>query len=281
MTSITPMHTPTGSAARAASRDSSTASATPGGYGCSSPSSPDQVILDRQRPQLRQVRRVPQVLPGDHRRGLIQRQRQMPQFGGHRRGAGLVGQAGPPVQQGQCLLGAEHVYRDTCAQLRHRLPGHGDQHPGRADGRNERPQQTKVLRVIENQQATAPVSLQPMPERLPRVSRALPGTAIRQRRGFGHRGQPRQQALAVPSVEPRDQPPAARQPRPRVRSRQLGLSHSPGAREHHRRPLAGPVQLRQQGAPGQETGPLSRDITYDNLAIRHRPRRRFRGIRLR
>ena len=35
MSSITPVHTPSGSAADAASRDSSTASATPGEDGCS------------------------------------------------------------------------------------------------------------------------------------------------------------------------------------------------------------------------------------------------------
>ena len=199
MSSITPVHTPSGSAADAASRDSSTASATPGEDGCSSPSCHrTRIIPGRQRPQLRQVRRVIQVLPSDHRRSLIQRQRQMPQFGGHCRGADLVGQAGSPVQQGQCLLGAEHVYWDMCPELRHRLPGHGDQYPGRPGGRNERPQQTRILHAIEHQQATAPVSLQPVPDRLARVSRARPGTADRQPCGFGHRGQPRQQGLDCP-----------------------------------------------------------------------------------
>jgi hypothetical protein len=44
---------------------------------------PDQVIPGRQPPQLCQVVRVTQVLPSEHRRSLFQRQRQMPQFGGH------------------------------------------------------------------------------------------------------------------------------------------------------------------------------------------------------
>ena len=242
---------------------------------------PDQVIPDRQRPQLGQVRRVPQVLPGDHRRCLVQGQRQIPQFGSHRRGAGFIGQTGPPDQQGLCLLGAEHVYLDGFPQLRDRLPGHADQYPGRASRRDERPQQTGILRVIEHQQAAASVSLQPAPDRLAWVNRAMQGTAIRQSRGFGHRGQPRQQSLAVPSVDPCDQPPAARQPGPRVRGRQLGLAHSPGTREHYRRSLSGPIQSGQQSGPGLETGPLPRDITDDDLVIRHRRRRRFPGLRLR
>ena len=168
------------------------------------------------------------MLPGDHSRSLIQRQRQMSQFGGHGRGAGLVGQAGSAVQQGQCLLGAEHVYRDTCPELRYQLPGHGDQYPGRPGGRNERPQQRRILHAIEYQQATAAVGLQPVPDRLARVGCARPGTADGQPRRFGHRGQPSQQGLAVPSVDPRDEPPAVRQPCPRVRSRQLGLARAPG-----------------------------------------------------
>ena len=206
--SITPMLTPSRSAADAASMASSTASATPGGDGSLLLVLPDQMILGRQRPQLRQVRRVTHVLLGDHRRGLIQRQRQIPQLDGHGQGAVLVGQAGPPVQQGQRLLGAERVDRDTCPELRRRLPGHGDQYPGLPGRRDERPQQTRILHVIEHQQATAPVGLQPVPDRLARVGRARPGTADRQPRGVGHRGQPRQQGLAVPGVDPRDEPPA-------------------------------------------------------------------------
>ena len=175
----------------------------------------------------------------------------MPQFGGHRRGAGFVGQAGPPVQQGQCLLGAEHVDRDTCPQFRHRLPGHGDQHPGRADGRNERPQQTKVLPVIEHQQATAPVSLQPVPERLACVSAPCREPPSDRAVASATAANPASRLSLVPSVDPRDQPPAARQPRPRVRGRQLGLAHSPGAREHHhRRLLAGPGSV----APAERAG---------------------------
>ena len=163
---------------------SSTASATPGGDGCSSSSSsvlvlPDQMILGRQRPQLRQVRRVTHVLLSDHPRSLIQGQRKIPQLDGHGQGAVLVGQAGPPVQQGQCLLGAEHVYRDARPQLRNRLPGRGDQYPGLPGGRYERPQQTRILDVIEHQQAKAPVSLQPVPDRLARVGRVRPGTPHR------------------------------------------------------------------------------------------------------
>ena len=59
------------------------------------PRLPGQVLRHRQRPQPLQVRPVRQVLPGDHRRGLGQRQRQEPQLGGHRPGPRRIGQAGP------------------------------------------------------------------------------------------------------------------------------------------------------------------------------------------
>ena len=72
---------------------------------------PGWPVPGRQRAQFRQVLRVPQVLAGDHHRGQVQRQRQLRQLGGHGRGAGFVGQAGPPVQHGQCLLSAERVHR--------------------------------------------------------------------------------------------------------------------------------------------------------------------------
>ena len=122
MISITRVHTPVWSDARTASRDSSTASATPCGYVCSS--SRVRYSSTWQRPQPLQVRPVPQVLPGDHRRGLSQRQRQMPQLGGHRRGSGVIRQAGPPGQERQRLLGTEHVHRDAGPQVRHRLLVH-------------------------------------------------------------------------------------------------------------------------------------------------------------
>ena len=61
-----------------ASRASTIASATPCGYG--SPAARCQVVLHRHGPQPGQVGRVVQVLGGDHRRGLRQRQRQEPQL---------------------------------------------------------------------------------------------------------------------------------------------------------------------------------------------------------
>ena len=124
------------------------------------------------------------MLLSDHRCSLIQRQRQLLQFGGHGRGADFVGQGGSPVQQGQRFLGAECVYWDTCPELRYRLPGHGDQDPGRPCDRNERPHQTRILHAIEHQQTMAPVSFQPVPDRLARVGCARPGTADRQPRRF-------------------------------------------------------------------------------------------------
>jgi hypothetical protein len=48
----------------------------------------------------------------------------------------------------------------------------------------ERPEQTKVLTVIEHQQATTPVSLQPAPERLCCGGGALLGAAVGPGRGF-------------------------------------------------------------------------------------------------
>ena len=58
-----------------------------------------QVLLDRQRPQPVQVRPVRQALPGHHRRGMSQRQRQVPQFGRYRGGSLGIGQAGPAVKE--------------------------------------------------------------------------------------------------------------------------------------------------------------------------------------
>ena len=64
------------------------------------------------------------------------------------------------------------------------------------------PQQTRIFHAVEHQQATAPVSLQPVPDRLARVGCARLGTADGQPYGFGHCGQPHQQGLAVPGVDP-------------------------------------------------------------------------------
>ncbi len=209
ITPITAVHTPSRSAAEAASRDSSTASAAPGGYGGSSPVLPVPGILDGQRPQLRQVRRVPQVLPGDHRRSLIQRQRQVPQFGGHRGGAGFVGQARPPVQQGQRLLRAEHVYRDTCPQLGRRLPATViSTRAAPVAGTNGRSRPASRAPSNTSRQRLPSASSQ-CRTAWPASSPPRPGTPLGQPGGFGHRGQPGHQALTVPGVDPRDQPPAA------------------------------------------------------------------------
>ena len=63
-------------------------------------------------------------------------------------------------------------------------------------------------------------------------------------------------------------------------SRQLSLTRSPDARQHDRRLLASPVQLRQQGGPGLQTRRRGRDIPDNELFICCRQRRRFHGIRL-
>ena len=65
---------------------------------------PQQQLIHRLGPQPRQVRGVVQVLGGDHRRGLGQRQRQPAQLGRQQPGARRVGRAGPAGQERQRLL---------------------------------------------------------------------------------------------------------------------------------------------------------------------------------
>ena len=223
-----------------------------------------QVLLDRNRPQPLQVSPVPQVLSGDHRRGLSQRQRQIPQLGRHCGGSLVIRQAGPPVQKRKRLLGAEHVHRDADPQARHRLPGADDQHPGRADGRNKRLQQVRIFRVVEHQQAAVPVGLQPV--RTIRLTSAAS-------RGKLPSDSPAASAIAA---RPASRLPVSaalthatsRQPvsqlGPRIRRRQMGLACSPPPRQHayRRPPITGPVKLPHQVRPGLETGWLLGDIAH-------------------
>ena len=127
--SITALHTPVPSPARTASSDSSTAAASPCGYWPAL--DPQQQLVHRLVPQPLQVGRIVQVLGGDHRGGLRQRQRQPAQLGRQQPGARGVGGAGPVGQERQRLLLGEHVHRHARAQVRHRLLVAGDQHPGR------------------------------------------------------------------------------------------------------------------------------------------------------
>ena len=185
----------------------------------------DQVLPDRHRPQPFEVLPVSEAPVGDYRRGLSQRQRQAPQLGGYLGGSLFIRQAGPPVQERQRLIGTEHAHRDAGSQVCRRRPGRNDEHLGCTTARNYRPQHVKIFCVVEYQQATVSVGLEPAPYQAACVGRVPPGTAIRQCRSISHGGQASLQAAGVLGVNPGDQPPAPLQPRPGVCGRQLRLAH--------------------------------------------------------
>ena len=201
------------------------------------------------------------MLPGDHRCGLSQRQRQEPQLGGHRGGSRGIGQACPPGQERQRLFLGEHVYRDDGPQVRHRWPVSGDQHLGRAAGRNKRPQHIGVCRVIEHEQAAVPVCLQPVPYRPPGSLASRPVPPSDSPAASATAARPASRFPVSRGTDPGHQPPALRHPSPRIRRRQLRLAHTrhPEDRTH---PGIDPLQLRQQIGPRLETRRLSRDIAH-------------------
>ena len=111
------------------------------------------------------------MLGGDHRRGLRQRQRQIPQLGRHHTSASRIREAGPLGKERQRLVLGEYVHRHARTQVRHRQMVAGDDHPGRPGRGDERLYQLGIRGVIEHHKAAVPVDLQPTPHRPGRTLR--------------------------------------------------------------------------------------------------------------